>query len=116
MIPHALVRIGTGEAPAIGPRTGERCWPLLAGVWRAIARVQVPTAANLNLHRGWHSCVGWYCDDEPLFGEYGDAKLIVSVSLGSSVVFRWRRQSCPDDEGYLCCLGHGDLLVMDGRC
>ena len=53
---------------------------------------------------------------EPLFGEYGDAKLIVSVSLGSSAVFRWRRRSSPDDEGHLCCLGHGDSLVMDGRC
>ena len=55
-------------------------------------------------------------DDEPLFGKCGDAKLIVSLSLGSSVVFRWRRQSCLDDEGHLCCLGHGDILVMDGQC
>ena len=27
-----------GHGPAIGPHTGERCWPLLAGVWRAIYR------------------------------------------------------------------------------
>ena len=46
---------------------------------------------------GWKPCVGWHSDDEPLFGECGDAKLIVSVSLGSSALFRWRRQSCPDD-------------------
>ena len=26
-----------GQGPAIRPQTGERCWPLLAGVWRAIA-------------------------------------------------------------------------------
>ena len=76
----------------------------------------MPTAANLNLHRGWRSCVGWHSDDEPLFGECGDAKLIVSVSLGSSALFRWRRQSCPDDEGHLCWHGHGDILVMDGQC
>ena len=44
------------------------------------------------------------------------AKLIVSVSFGSSALFRWRRQSCPDDEGHLCWLGHGDILVMDGQC
>ena len=112
------------RGPAVGPHTGERCWPLLAGVWRAIAPLmkpwcaegEVPTAANLNLYRGLHSRVGWHCDDEPLCGESGDAKLIVSVSLGSSAVFRWRRQSCPDDEGHLCCLGHGDILVMDGQC
>ena len=76
----------------------------------------MPTAANLNLYRGWNSCVGWHCDDETLFGEHGDAKLFVSVSLGVSAVFRWRRHSCPDDEGHLCCLGHGDILVVDGQC
>ena len=113
-----------GHGPTVGSQSGERCWPLLAGVWIAIAPLMkpwcaegdLPTAANLNLYRGWKSCVGWHCDDEPLFGEYGDAKLLVSVSLVSSAVFRWRRRSCPDDEGHLCCLGHGDILVMDGRC
>ena len=44
------------------------------------------------------------------------AKLIVSVSFGSSALFRWRRQSCSDGEGHLCWLGHGDILVMDGQC
>ena len=47
-----------GQGPAIGPHAGERCWPLLAGVWSTIApldealgvlRGGVPTAANLNL-------------------------------------------------------------------
>ena len=23
-----------GQGPAVGPQTGEQCWPLLAGVWR----------------------------------------------------------------------------------
>ena len=113
-----------GQAPAIGPQTGERCWPLPAGVWRAIAPLmkpwcaegEMPTAANVNLYRGWRSCVGWCRDDEPLFGECSKAKLIVSVSFGSSAVFRWRRQSCPSDEGGSCWLGRGDILVMDGQC
>ena len=64
------------------------------------AEGELSTTANLNLYRGWNSCVGWHRDDEPLFGESGEAKLIVSVSLGSSAVFKWRRQSCPDDEGH----------------
>ena len=75
------------------------------------AEEEVPTAANLNLYLGWKSCVGWHRDDEPLFGECGEAKLIVSVSFGRSAVFKWRRQSCPDDEGHLCWLGYGDILV-----
>ena len=89
-----------GQGPAIGSHTGGRCWPLLACVWRAIAPLmqpwcaegEVPTAANLNLHRGWNSCVGWHRDDEPLFGECGEAKLIVSVSLGSFV--RMMKATC----------------------
>ena len=113
-----------GHGHAIGPHTGERCWPLLVGVWRAIAPLmqpwcaegEVPTAANLNLYRGWKSCVGWHCDDERLFGKCGDAKLIVAVSLGTFALFRWRRQSCPSDEGGSCRLDHGDILVMDGQC
>ena len=75
-VPCAPVRMHTGGAPLSGHRLGERCWPLLAGVWRAIATLvkpvcaeeDVPTAANLNLYRGLHSRDGWYCDDEPLFG------------------------------------------------
>ena len=81
----------TTTTTTVGPYTGKRCWPLLAGVWRVIAPLmkpwcaegEVPTAANLHLYRGWNSCVGWHCDDEPLFGEYGDAKLIVSVVLAA---------------------------------
>ena len=73
--------------PAVGPHTEERCWPLLAGLWRAIAPLmkpwcaegEVPTAANLNLYRRLHSRVGWHCDDEPLFGGTGCSKLIVSA-------------------------------------
>ena len=80
------------------------------------AEGDLPTAANLNLYRGWKSCVGWHCDDETLFGKCGDAKLIVSVSLGSFALFRWRRQSCSSDEGRSCRLDHGDILVIDGQC
>ena len=25
-------------------------------------------------------------------------------------------KSCPDGEACLCCVGHGDILVMDGQC
>ena len=113
-----------GRGPAVGSHTGERCWPLLAGVWRAIAPLmkpwcaeeEVPTAANLNLYRGWKSCVGWHCDDEPVFWGAGCSKLIVSVSFGSQALFRWKGKSCLDGDVSSCYLGHGDILVMDGQC
>ena len=102
-----------GRGPAVGPHTGERCWPLLAGVWRAIAPLmkpwcaegEVPTAANLNLYRGLHSRVGWHCDDEPLFGGGWVLKLIVSVSFGSTALFKWKGKSCPSN-------GRSSLLVL----
>ena len=86
------------------------------------AEGEVPTAANLKIYRGWRSClVGIAMTNCCLGGEgreeeCGEAKLIVSVSFGSTAVFIWRRQSCLDDEGHLCCLGHGDIPVMDGQC
>ena len=96
MIPHALAHMRMGMAPLSG-RTLEsgagHCQPVL---WRAIAALmqpwcaeeeEVPTAANLNLYRGWKLCVGWHCDDEPMFGKCGDAKFIVSVSLGNTLQF-----------------------------
>ena len=60
--------------------------------------------------------VGWHCDDEPLFGGAGCSKLIVSVSFGSTALFKWKGKSCPDSVVNSCYLGHGDILVMDGQC
>ena len=113
-----------GRGTAIGPQTGKRCWPLLDRLWRAIAPLMkpwcaegdVPSAANLNLYRGRSSHVGWHSDDEPLFGERGEAKLIVSVSFGTQALFKWKGKSCPSNDGRSCWLGHGDILVMDGQC
>ena len=48
-------------------------------------------------------------------GSVGMPSSIVSVSLGSFALFRWRRQSCSSNEGS-CSLDHGDILVMDGQC
>ena len=70
----------------------------------------------MNLYEGSRSHVSWHCDDESLFGGIGDPKLIVSLSLGSSVTFKWRAKSCLDSEGNSRRLHHGDLLVMDDRC
>ena len=113
-----------GRGTAVGPQSGERCWPLLARLWRAIAPLMkpwcaegdVPTASNLNLCRGRSSHVGWHSDDEPLFGERGEAKLIVSVSFGTPALFKWKGKSCSNNDGNSCWLGHGDTLVMDGQC
>ena len=113
-----------GRGTAIGPQTGKRCWPLLERLWRAIAPLMkpwcaegdVPSAANLNLYRGGSSHVGWHSDDEPLFGERGEAKLIVSVSFGTQALFKWKGKSCPSNGGRSCWLDHGDILVMDGQC
>ena len=134
IVPHSVVGplgflvrlfVRTRARPPLSGRTLDgsagHCLPVCGGAIAPLmkpwcAEGEVPTAANLNLYRGWKSCVSWHSDDELLFGKCGDAKLIVSVSFGSSALFRWRRQSCPDDEGYLCWLGHGDILVMDGQC
>ena len=115
-----------GHGTAIGPHTGRRCGALLSFLWRTYvaplmkpwcAEGEVPTAANLNFYQGRNSRVNWHSDNEPLFGGSGVHKLIVSVSFGASVLFKWKRQvlleQCRERS---CCLGHGDILVMDGQC
>ena len=109
---------------AVGPHTVERCWPLLAWLWRAVAPLMkpwcaegdVPTTANMNLYRRRSSHLGWHSDNEPLFRERGESKLIVSVSFGNPALFKWKGKSCPSNDGNSCWHGHGDILVMDGQC
>ena len=60
--------------------------------------------------------MAWHSDNEPLFGERGESKLIVSMSFGTRARFKWKGESCLDSEADSCLLDHGDLLVMDGQC
>ena len=55
------------------------------------AEGDVPTAANLNLYRGWNSCVGWHRDDEPLFGKCGESKAHCFSELWDSGAFQMER-------------------------
>ena len=96
-----------GQGSAIRPQTGERCWSLLTGLWRAVAPLMkpwcaegvLPTAANLNLYRGRFSRVAWHSDNEPLFGAWWESKLIVSMSFGTQALFKWKGKSCPSNDG-----------------
>ena len=106
---------------AVSPLSSCSCSNLYGGAIAPLilpwcAEGDVPTAANLNLYRGRSSYVGWHSDDEPLFGERGEAKLIVSVSFGTPALFKWKGKSCPSNDGHSCLLGRGDILVMDGQC
>ena len=96
-----------GQRTAVGPQSGEPCWPLLDRLWRARAPLMKPWCAEGDVR---HS------DDEPLFGKRGEAKLIVSVSFGSQALFKWKGKSCPNNDGHSCWIGRGDILVMDGQC
>ena len=80
-----------GRGPPVGPHTGERCGDC--------TRALLGTAMMSR-------CLGWA----------GCSKLIVSVSFGSTALFKWKGKSCPDIDINSCYLGHGDILVMDGQC
>ena len=38
------------------------------------------------------------------------------MSFGSQALFKWKGKSCSDGEASSCCIGHSDILVMDGQC
>ena len=122
--PRCLCSYAYGRRVAVGPQTGARSWELLRDLWRAIAPQMapwcavgdVPTCANLNYYGGSGSCVRWNSDDEVQIGGRGESKLIVSVSVGFSALFRWKPRPSPNCEADSTWLHHGDLLVIDGRC
>ena len=110
-----------GRGAAVGPQSCSSIWNGVMGLWGRVAPLltpwcslrELPTGVNLNRYAGWGSSIPWHSDDEPLFGDQGDPKVIVSMSLGSSVDFRVRsRGRCNAPSSIR--LDHGDLLVMDG--
>ena len=74
---------------------------------------ELPSGVNLNWYAGCASYIPWHSDNEALFGDQSDPKVIVSMSLGSSVDFRVCRRGGRNDPSPIR-LDHGDLLVMDG--
>ena len=69
----------TAQGTAVGPQTGERCWSLLSGLWRAVAPLMKPWCAaggcadccEPELLLGEDQRVVRHSDDEPLFGMWG---------------------------------------------
>ena len=107
---HAYGRGAVVRPPGMGA-TGLWCRvePLLSS-W--CTRGNVPTGVKLNRYAGPRSCIPWHSDNEPLFGQQNQLKLIVRLSLGNSVDFQVRR--VPRRVPSPIWLDHGDILVMDG--
>ena len=72
----------------------------------------MPTGVNLNRYAGEGSCAPRHRDKERLFGHPSEPKVIVSMSLGHSALFKLRRRA-PENTHSQIRLDHGDLLVMD---
>ena len=77
------------------------------------AEGEVPTGVNQNKYAGEGSFITWHCDNERLFGHPFEPKVIVSMSLRHSVLFKSRRRT-PENTPSGIWLEHGDPLVMDG--
>ena len=77
------------------------------------AKGEVPTGLNLNRFAGDGSYIPWHCDNERLFWHLDEPKVIVSMSLGHSVLIKWRRRASQNTPSEIR-LDHFDLLVMDG--
>ena len=67
---------------------------------------------NLNWYAGNGSFIPWHCDNERLFGSPFEPKVLVSMSLGHSALFKLRRRASENTPSQIR-LYHGDLLVMD---
>ncbi|MYE82715.1 MAG: alpha-ketoglutarate-dependent dioxygenase AlkB [Gammaproteobacteria bacterium] len=91
-----------------------RCAPWTAPLREAVERIGQRLGASFNFvlanrYRDGSDAVGWHADDER-----GIGPVIASVSLGSERLFRVRpREGGPSTA---LRLGHGDLVLMWGRC
>ena len=109
-----------GHGPVL-PQANPSVFTEAVNLWSRVASLltpwcakgEVPTGVNLNRYAGNGSCIPWHCDNERLFGSPFEPKVIVSMSLGHSALFKLRRRA-PENTPSQIWLDHGDLLVMDG--
>ena len=109
-----------GRGPVL-PQANPSVFTEAVNLWSRVASLltpwcakgEVPTGVNLNRYAGNGSFIPWHCDNERLFGSPFEPKVIVSMSLGHSVLFKLRRRASENTPSQIR-LDHGDLLVMDG--
>ena len=89
-----------GHGPVL-PQANPSVFTEAVNLWSRVASLltpwcakgEVPTGVNLNRYAGDGSCIPWHCDNERLFGSPFEPKVIVSMSLGHSVLFKLRRRT-----------------------
>ena len=102
---------------AVGPQFGDSIWNGVMELWSRVVPLltpwcserELPSGVNLNWYAGCGSYIPWHGDNEALFGDQSDPKVIVSMSLGSSVDFRVCRRGGRNDPSPIR-LDDGDLL------
>ena len=106
---------------AVLPQANSSVFTEAVNLWSRVASLltpwcakgEVPTGVNLNRYAGNGSRIPWHCDNKGLFGSPFEPKVIVSMSLGHSALFKLRRRA-PENTHSQIRLDHGYLLVMDG--
>ena len=109
-----------GHGPVL-PQANPSVFTEAVNLWSRVASLltpwcakgEMPTGVNLNRYAGNGSFIPWHCDNERLFGSPFEPKVIVSMSLGHSALFKLRRRASENTPSQIR-LDHGDLLVMDG--
>ena len=80
---------------------------------RWCAKEEVPTGVKLNRYAGAGSSIPCHCDNERLFGEPSEPKVMVSMSLGHTVLSKLRRRVTENSPSQIM-LDHGVYLVKYG--
>ena len=109
---------GYGHGPVL-PQPNPSVFTEAIKLWSRVASLltpwcakgEVPTGVNLNRYAGDGSFIPWHRDNERLFGSPSEPKVIVSMSLGHSVLFKLCRRASKKTVTPIW-LDHGDLLVM----
>ena len=105
---------------AVLPQASPSVFTEAVNLWSGVASLltpwcakgEVPTGVNLNPYSGDGSCIPWHCDNLRLFGFPFEPKVIVSMSLGHSALFKLRRRASENTYSQIRCgsmrpTGHG---------
>ena len=81
---------------------------------RGVGTEALPDSRHMAFYLGAGSAIGWHADDEPIFGPSDEPRAIVSLSLGATRTFRFRRRGGSKRKAQEVELPARGLCTMEG--
>jgi alkylated DNA repair dioxygenase AlkB len=75
----------------------------------------IPDAVNLNKYANKKCSLAWHCDNEPIFKLEDGTRIIISLSIGATRAFCFKKFYEAESNALEILLKNGDICVMQGK-